>query len=429
MKASHNINAGAGERMQYLAHRYNDTTIRFILHYPGFLDPDILCAAAKAVIGDVDVLHASFIANSQTCHWRVNTNYQTSDYFSLLECDGDPVKVACALSVQPVGHKDLCQFQITLVNGSESCAVLIRISHLVVDGGDGKYLLNKLAEAYRILEDGRDIEELVVKDGSRSAMNAYKELGLQELKSLIKMPVNGVKTIYPFTDPREHGTLRMLRVSVPAETLGQARLKAKTAGASVNDLLLTACYRSYAKTNGLEGAMSVSGMVDLRQHCRDGVSEGLSNMSGGLSTTLEYVPGSGFTENLRQIARQTAEAKQDPLVGLDGIPMIHTATKTAPMWVLLKAADMVYSTLSLSLTNLGNIPCEPLMMGGMKPCGGVFGGPLKRKPSVQVGAASFDGTAELTILGDFTTGDAENLMLFLNGIKMELDDYLAETNE
>ena len=42
MKSSHNINAGVGERMQYLAHNYNDTTIRFVLHYPGFLNSDIL---------------------------------------------------------------------------------------------------------------------------------------------------------------------------------------------------------------------------------------------------------------------------------------------------------------------------------------------------------------------------------------------------
>lgn len=378
------------------------------------------------VIGDVDVLHSSFVANSQTCHWRVNPNYQVCDYFSILECDGDPVKAACGLSVQPVGHKDRCQLQVTLVNGSKSCAVLIRISHLVVDGSDGKYLLNKLAEGYRIMEEGRDIKELAVKDGSRSAMNAYKELGLQEMKSLIKMPFSGVKTVYPFADAKEHGALRLLRVTIPAETLGQARLKAKTVRASVNDLLLTACYRSYAKTNHLDGAMSVSGMVDLRQHCKGGVSEGLSNLSGGLSTTLEYVPGSSFTDNLTEIARQTAQAKHNPFVGLDGIPMIHTATKTAPMWLLLKAADIIYSTLSLSLTNLGNIPCEPLTMGGMKPCGGVFGGPLKRKPSVQVGAASFDGTAELTILGDFTTGDTENLIMFLNGMKTELENYLEE---
>lgn len=96
------------------------------------------------------------------------------------------------------------------------------------------------------------------------------------------------------------------------------------------------------------------------------------------------------------------------------------------MWLLLQAANMVYASLSLSLTNLGNIPCEPLTMGGMKPTEGFFGGPLKRKPSVQVGTASFDGTAELTILGDFTTEDIKSLQAFLDGIRSEIEFYLEE---
>ena len=428
MEKPKSISAGAGERMQYLAHKYNDTTIRFVLHYPGFLDPDILCAATAAVVGSVDVLHASFIASSQSCHWRVNHSYEIADYFAVMECDGDPVKTACGLALEPVEYKDRCQLQVTLVNGSTSSAVLVRISHLVVDGSDGKYLLNKLAESCRIIGENRSLGELTVKNGSRSAMNAYKELGLRELRSLIKMPFSGVKTVYPFAKPQDHGPLRLLRCTVPAETLDRARKKAKAAGASVNDLLLTACYRSYAKANALEGPMSISGMMDLRQHCHDGVSEGLTNMSGGLSTTLDYAPGSTFAEDLAEIARQTAESKRDPLAGLDGMPMIHTATKTAPMWLLLKAADIMYSSLSLSLTNLGNIPCEPLAMGGMKPTEGVFGGPLKRKPSVQVGAASFDGRLELTILGDFLTEDLENLNQFLGGMKTEIEAYLEEEN-
>ena len=29
----HKISAGVGERMQYITHKYNDTTIRFVLNY------------------------------------------------------------------------------------------------------------------------------------------------------------------------------------------------------------------------------------------------------------------------------------------------------------------------------------------------------------------------------------------------------------
>ena len=39
--------AGGGERAQYLLRDYNDNTIRFVLHYPGLVDPDVL---RKAVV-------------------------------------------------------------------------------------------------------------------------------------------------------------------------------------------------------------------------------------------------------------------------------------------------------------------------------------------------------------------------------------------
>lgn len=88
----HTISAGVGERMQYLAHKYNDTTIRFILQYPGQLDANVLCAATKAVVESVDVLHASLLANARSARWQVNEDYEVSDYFTHIDCDGDPLK-------------------------------------------------------------------------------------------------------------------------------------------------------------------------------------------------------------------------------------------------------------------------------------------------------------------------------------------------
>ena len=420
------ISAGAGERMQHLTHKFNDTTIRFVLHYPGILNSDTLCKATRAVIEKIDILHSSFIVNSQSCHWKVNARYHTADFFALVECEGNPMKVATSLSLEAVEYKDKCQMQVTMVQGNDTCAVIVRISHLVVDGSDGKYLLHKLTESYRMVDENKSTDGLEVKNGSRSAMNAYRDLGIREISSLMKMPFHGVKTEYPFDDANAHGPLRVLRCTIPAELLGQARHKAKKTNATVNDLLLTACYRSYAKTTGRNGVVSIAGMMDLRQHCKDAASEGLSNMSGGLSTTLEYEQESTFTDNLATIAHQTSEGKRNPLAGLDGMPLIHTATKTVPIWVLSQIANIVYANMSLSLTNLGNISCDQLIMGGLKPVEGMFGGPLKRKPSVQVGVASFDGTAELTILGDFVSEDLESVQTFLNGIYKEIELYLEE---
>jgi len=422
----HAISADVGECMQYLAHKYNDTTIRFILKYPGPLDPNILCSAAQAVIGNVDVLHASFIAKTNSAHWRVNAEYDVSDYFSLVDCDGDPAKYAEKIALEPVAHKAKCQLHVTQINGGDGCVIVVRISHLVVDGSDGKYLLNKLAESYRLIEETGTAEHLTVKNGSRSAMCTYKELSREELRSLMKKPFNGVKTEYPFASPDARGSRQMLHCTIPEDMLLAARQKAKHQGATVNDLMLTACCRSFTKNTNRKGTISISSMMDLRKHCKNGVSEGLANMSGGMSITLDYSEESDFEADLKNVVEQTTKIKSDPLAGLAGIPLIHGAIKIFPMWFLLLAADKLYSSLSLSITNLGNISCAPLEMNGLVPTRGIFGGPLKRKPSVQVGAASFDGTAELTILGDFTQEDINSLQTFLNGVKTELELYLTQ---
>ena len=84
------------------------------------------------------------------------------------------------------------------------------------------------------------------------------------------------------------------------------------------------------------------------------------------------------------------------------MPLIHTATRTTPMGLMLKCVGKMYEKVSLGVTNLGNIRCADYAMGGIVPNGGFFGGPVKKKPGMQVAVMSFDGECVLTICGQFT---------------------------
>ena len=79
-------------------------------------------------------------------------------------------------------------------------------------------------------------------------------------------------------------------MTIPADVMAAARRRAKAAGATVNDLLLTALYEAYAAMPGVDAdaPMSVMSMIDLRRHCSDGESEGLGNMSGTFPTKLMF---------------------------------------------------------------------------------------------------------------------------------------------
>lgn len=416
--------AGGGERAQYLLRNHNDNTIRFVLNYPGLVDPDVLRVAVKAVVESVDVLHGTFFSDGTMGYWNINEDVGETNYFHYIETEGDPAKTAASLSLLPVYPEDKVQMHVTLVQSGEKSSVVVRQSHLVVDGGDGKYLIAKLVEAYnRILETG-SAEGLEVKDGSRAPEKVYEKLGLSDIKELMTNPLSSVETAYPYPTT-EPGMARINCKVISAETMSAARKKAKSVGATANDLLVTAFYRAYAAMEGVDASapMSVSSMMDLRRHCVNGDSEGLCNMSGALPTTLENGCTGSFAEILEEIVKQTSAAKENPYAGLEGMPILHGLTRAMPIWLLQMGINKVYGKLSLGLTNLGNLKCADYALGGIVPNGGLFGGPLKKKPGMQVSVISFDGECVLAVVGVYTKEDAALLQSTLDRMEQEIANY------
>jgi len=160
--------AGAGEKFQYLVHEYNDNTIRFVLRYPGLIDPDVLSEATKAVIAQVDILHGSFYNDALNAYWLIHGEYDESCYFQYIRTNGDPFVTAQSLSLLPILSDSKTQLRVYLVQSDAESAVAVNIGHLCVDGGDGKYLLNKLAESYNLILSNGSAEGLEIKNGSRA---------------------------------------------------------------------------------------------------------------------------------------------------------------------------------------------------------------------------------------------------------------------
>lgn len=419
--------AGAGEKIQYIVHEFNDNTIRFVLYYPGIVDADVLCAAVKAVVESVDILHASFATDSISAYWHVNQEYDESNYFQFVVTEANPYITASSLALLPVEPEGKVQLRCCLVQSGSDSAVMLSISHLCVDGGDGKYLLGKLVEAYNMILEKGTAEGLSVKNGSRAAEQVYENVSSKEFLSLLKNPISNVKSTFPYPT-EDAGRARMVKAEITKEVMNLARKRAKTAGATVNDILLAAFYRAYAALPGIDasGPMSVMSMMDLRRHCKNGESEGLCNMSGSLPTVLnEGIKGS-FSDTLAEIAEQTREAKENPLAGLEGMPLVHGASRALPMGLLLLAAGRIYGNLSIGLTNLGNISGDLLKLGNIIPSSGMFGGPLKKKPAMQVSAISFDGAATISVVGRYTENDGKLLSAMLDGMAAEIKKYAEE---
>ena len=242
---------------------------------------------------------------------------------------------------------------------------------------------------------------------------------------MMKLPFGGKTTSsYPFPTEAD-GMCRVTKTVISRETMSAARKKAKEAGASANDLLLSACYQVYAAFPEVEpgSPVGISSMMDLRRHCKDGDSEGLANMSGGLGTGFENGIPETFEEILTEITKQTTAVKEDPLAGMSGLPILHTIARGIPVWMQLAIVSKAYGAMPVGLTNLGNIKCETLALGELVPTGGIFGGPLKKKPGMQISIISFDGECVLACYGRYTAEDEAHIQNTLDSMAKVIASY------
>ena len=423
------IKAGGGERGQFIMREFNDNTVRFVLNYPGIVDVDILRKAIKTVVESVDVLHGTFFTEGISAHWKLNEEMDESNYFLHVETEGDPAVTANSLSLLPVYSEDKVQIHCTLVQSKEKSCVVVRMSHLVVDGGDGKYLLGKLVEAYNAIAQFGTANALEVKNGSRAPEKVYDKVSKEDMKKLQKSSpsTTNIRSFYPYPN-EEPGRNRLVLAKIPADVMNTARKKAKGVGASVNDMMIAATYHAYAKMDSVDAAapMCINSTMDLRRHCKDGESEGLCNMSGSFMTVLENGCVDTFETTLTTIAEQTAKVKANPLAGLEGMPIVHALARNVPIGLLLEIMGKVYGTAPVGVTNLGNLKCAEFALGGIVPNGGIFGGPLKKKPGMQISIISFDGACVLAVAVQCTDEDVVVLQKTLDDIVAEITVYAAK---
>ncbi len=179
-------------------------------------------------------------------------------------------------------------------------------------------------------------------------------------------------------------------------------------------------------TEGISAHWKLNENMDLRRHCVHGESEGLCNMSGSFMTLLENGVSQSFAETLAIIAEQTTKVKENPLAGLEGMPIVHALARNVPIGLLLEIMGRVYGTAPVGVTNLGNLKCADFALGGIAPKVGIFGGPLKKKPGMQISIISFDGECVLAVAVQCTDEDVVVLQKTLDDMVAEITAYAEE---
>lgn len=413
-----------GDQTQYLAHEFNDNTIRFVVKYPVPIDPRKLADSVKILVQRLDILHSSFNVGILGTKWIVNKTCKTDSLTIVSEVSGDVFSAARQAALHPIDFSGEVQIRCCLFYNEVESALTFLVGHMCADGRDAAYLLKKLTEIYNSLSAGESGCDVMLKSGSRSINQCYAgnpEILSFDINKIVSEKSHEIKSAYRFLN-EDAGTPCMVECTVSGESV--ARCRTLVENATVNDVILAAYYRAYVRQMELsfDTPVGIASMMDLRRYIPEGDSAGVANLSGPVSTSLPDGIGPDFQDTLSEVSRQTTVLKDDKKAGLDIVLAIQKLYKMLPFPLTVAAGEKIYSNMSIGLTNLGNLKSSDLKLENVPADKLIFAGPIKRKPALQLSVSGLDGEINLCIVSQCTPGERAQLENLLQIIVSEIQN-------
>ena len=414
------------DMVQFIFRNYYDRMIHAILWFDGVVDQAAVRASVGHIVERAEVLRSTFKAGFFRPKWVVNDGYDPNQLVQVIDAD-DVSKAAFECISQSFSYKEKLQIRVFIVQDGTKSAIAFLVNHMCFDGGDFGYFLNKFVECYNSVLRTGSCENVDIKTGSRDADQLYKSMSperAKEAKGLYKnVSHTGVKHKFAFSDDKYDLTTRFTVKRLSEEQLTAIKSKAKSEGASLNDILIAGYLRALVQQLGLslDETVNVTSMVDLRRHLPDRQTQGMTNMTGFMPCKIAGV-GEDFATTLSRVMEQTKRAKADPNLGLYGLPLLKLAFTIFPYAIAEAAIRIGYVNPLIGMSNIGTIDPQKFKLDGLELTDAFMTGATKYKPYVQVTFNGFAGEGRLCIAQRCSQKDQKIISDFL-------DDMIAQMIE
>ena len=399
------------DKVNYLCRRYMDRVARFYLCYDFVPDVKALQTAILALYEKAPVFHSLYKNHPLKPCWLV-TDFNIDDVLTVIKAE-DLQAAAVEFLEQPVAIDDPSQMKIALVHDCAKSILVFRWNHMLMDGGGYKQFAADLCNAYNDCVKGKIPTRFC--SGTRSYEAVYKDMPA-EMKKKAKQQVAGAtvkeKRTLPFTKKDGTEQTHIVFHSVDADVMQNAIAVAKQNGATVNDLMAAAYIAAvYAVTGNADKPLHLSCAVDLRRYMKDTKEIGYTN-----HTTFMYcsVPSLGETplDTLRFAAQSNRKNKQDPFLGLHGIPLLHFAYSSMIHLQAEAVVRLFYNNANLALSNVGAVEKYGFDLDGHPVTDALVAGGAKEKPCAAATALTCNGKLTISVCTNGNERDVTMLCRF-----------------
>lgn len=392
------LTAELWDKMHYLFRGFNDRMVHVALYYDYKINIDALKTVLLCFIEKAPVLHSSFIDTKLTAHWRVN-EYTIDDVLTAAPST-DLQKDADAFLTQYIEPDAPVQIHVGVFYNDTASVLCIVENHMCMDGGDLKYFVRALCQAYSdYVNNGTS--PLNLREGSRSHDEIYRDFSRREKK----MAQNLYKNVcakddhrFPLTENNLHDKSFIALRKIDAQRFSALRKAGKALGATVNDLLVAAYFFSLYELGNyaLSDSVTISCAIDLRRHINDTDGMGITNHTAFMQCNIPE-RGADIFETLEYTKKSVEKFKNDKFMGLYGLPLLKFGYSILPQTAAEGVIKLGYSNPLLAMSNIGVLDSEGYSLCGHSPTDGFMTGAVKYKPYALVSATSLNGVLTLSM--------------------------------
>ncbi len=423
------IKAELWDKTQYILSKFYDRMMHYAVYMDGDLDLDLIRKSIDKVIKNVKVLRSRYVPNPIRQYWLVTEKYSIEELATKEEIDDLNGSVEEFLKIH-ISHKSRFQFRAKIFTCKDKCAFALVVNHQCFDGSELKYTVRKIVECYNAFKTNGNADSVEIKNGSRAIKQLYEKMAPSTKAKAKKLYNNasktGVKSHFRFTQNKEVSKIFFTRV-LDIDFVNKLKEKGKKYNATLNDVILAAYFRAYAKEAGFDNnkLLNITSIVDLRRHLLSGNDlEGCTNMVAFMPCKLNGI-GENFIETLRKVAENNNNQKKDEVVGLYGIPLLALAYKIIWFDIVSGIAVKIgYENPVMQMSNLGKIDRGDVTFYGCKMTDILCTGAVKNRPYFQLTCVSIDTHLNICIAENCSKEDEVLINSFLDDIIEILKEFI-----
>ncbi len=413
----------------------SNNQIQAILKLDGKLDFDKLKQAVRLSVDSEPVFKSRFIEDIKP-YWKILENVGIVDFCTLLETDDLELAIDDFIQA-PVDLDKDPMVKVKLIRSEQHDVLGLKINHACCDGTGVKEYIQLLSRIYTSEnKDNGSYVPIPRIAGRRDQDRLFEALGMAN-PDLEFMPGTDIfHPMWPF--PWEHSGSNISCMSVcrlPVGCLDAMREYVKRVGVTLNDYILTACYRAMLEIKQpIYGwPMEFPITVDLRRYLPDHKTHAIRNFSGSVRTSLSMKIDEPFDKTLQRVSSMMKELKQNypglqSAIGLERIEKVGYSdtllyyqavsdTKKSGSFCPLYCGDKCIPTLS----NVGYLSTSQIKFDDKTVIDAYILPPVVRSPGLLLMASSYNSVLTLAAGYYKSTVNGEYIDKLLKKIKDELN--------